>query len=625
MSEPSQFRLLTERRFGPFFGVQFLGAMNDNVFKQALVILLAYQTTSFTRMSSDMLQNVAQALFILPFFLFSATAGQLADKYEKSTLITVTVSMELACMAIGAVGFFTHSIELLLVSLFLGGMQSALFGPVKYAILPQHLKQHEIVGGNGLVEMGTSVAILLGMVLGSWLITRPGWGITGTAVTICALSAAGIVVSRFIPKAPAPAPELKINWNPVTETIRNLRFTAQNRTVFLSILGISWFWFYGAMLITQFPNLSRNVLLGSEEIVTLLLVVFSVGIGLGSLLCERLSGHKVELGLVPFGSIGLTLFGIDLWAATSIPVQHGMLNLTEFIQDPAHWRVMADLVLIGLFGGFYIVPLYALIQTRSDPKHRSRIIAGNNILNAVFMVIAAALAIGLFAAGMTIPQVLLVTALLNAAVAIYIYALVPEFLVRFMVWMLIHSVYRLRKTGLENIPEEGAALVVCNHVSFVDALVISACCRRPIRWVMYHGIFKVPVLNFFFRTTKAIPIAPGHEDPVMLEAAYDTIRRELADGQLVGIFPEGKLTSDGEMNEFRGGILKVLRDSPVPVIPMALSGLWQSVFARNRAKLRHLTKLFPTIRLAVGDPVAPAAVSPQGLQALVLELRGNWR
>lgn len=625
MSESNQFRLLTQRRFAPFFGVQFLGALNDNIFKQALVILLAFQTAAFTTLSSDTLQNFAQALFILPFFLFSATAGQLADKYEKSKLITVTVTLELACMAIGAVGFLTHSIELLLTSLFLGGMQSALFGPVKYAILPQHLTREEIVGGNGLVETGTSIAILLGMILGGWLITRPGWGVAGAGVLTCVLSAAGIVLSRFIPKAPAAAPDLKINWNPVTETVRNLKFTAGHRTVFLSVLGISWFWFYGAMLITQFPNLSKNVLLGDEHVVTLLLLVFSVGIGIGSLLCERLSGHKVELGLVPFGSIGLTVFGIDLWATTSVPVDHGMLSLSDFIREPLNWRVLADLTAIGVFGGFYIVPLYALIQIRGDPQHRSRIIAGNNILNAALIVLAAVLAIGLFAVGVTIPQLILITAILNAFVAIYIYTLVPEFLMRFMAWILIHSVYRLRKIGIENIPDRGAAVIVCNHVSFVDALVISAACRRPVRWVMYHRIYNLPLLNFFFRTTKAIPIAPAHEDPAMLGQAYDTIRRELADGQLVGIFPEGKLTSDGELNEFRGGILKVIGDTPVPVIPMALSGLWQSVFARNRDKLRHITKLFPRIRLAVGNPVAPDAVTPQALEASVLQLRGNWR
>jgi 1-acyl-sn-glycerol-3-phosphate acyltransferase len=613
LSESSQFRLLAERRFGPFFGVQFLGAMNDNVFKQALVILLAYQTASFTAMSSDTLQNLAQALFILPFFLFSATAGQLADKYEKSRLITLTVAIELGVMLLGAAGLFMKSLPLLLAALFLGGLQSALFGPVKYAILPQHLRETELVGGNALVETGTAIAILAGMILGGWMIAQPGWGIAGVAGITCALSAAGIVLSRFIPKSPAPDPQLAINPNVAQETWRIMRFAAQNRTVFLSILGISWFWFYGAMLVTQFPNLVRNVLHGNEHAVTLLLVVFSIGIGVGSLLCERLSGHKVELGLVPFGSIGLTLFGIDLGIATAAGPAH------------AQWRVLADLFLVGLFGGLYIVPLYALVQSRSERTHRSRIIAANNILNALFIVAAAGISIVLLGAGLTIPQLFVVSALMNAAVAVYIYTLVPEFLMRFIVWLLIHSVYRLRKVGLERIPDEGPALVVCNHVSYVDALVISAGCRRPIRWVMHHQIFSIPVLSFVFRTAKAVPIAPAHEDATMLDQAYDAIARELADGQLVGIFPEGKLTSDGEMNEFRSGILRILQRTPVPVIPMALSGLWRSLFTRNRARLRHATKLFPKIRLSVGEPFAPGQVTLDGLHAAVLALRGDWR
>ena len=583
--------------------------MNDNVFKQALVILLAYQTASFTTMSSDTLQNLAQALFILPFFLFSATAGQLADKYEKSRLITVTVAIELAVMLLGAIGLFTRNLSLLLGALFLGGLQSALFGPVKYAILPQSLAEHELVGGNGLVETGTSVAILLGMILGGWMIAQPGWGVAGVAVTTCALSAAGLVASRFIPKAPPPDPGLRINWNPLSETWRILRFTSRNRTVFLSVLGISWFWFYGALLVTQFPNLAREVLSREPIFVTLLLVVFSVGVGVGSLLCERLSSHKVELGLVPFGSIGLTIFGLDL----------------GFSAAQGGWRLLADLALIGVFGGFYIVPLYALVQSRSEASHRSRVIAGNNVLNAVFIVAAAVLAIALLGAGLTIPQLFLVAALMNAAVAVYIYTLVPEFLMRFMVWILIHSVYRLKKLNLERIPEEGAALVVCNHVSYVDALVISAACRRPIRWVMDHRIFKVPLLSFFFRTARAIPIAPAKEDPRLLERAYERIAAELRAGELVGIFPEGKLTADGEMNEFRGGIMRALKEYPVPVVPMALSGLWRSVFARNPNKLRNLKRLFPRIRLAVGEALPADSVTPERLQADVLALRGEWR
>jgi 1-acyl-sn-glycerol-3-phosphate acyltransferase len=628
MQESSQYRLLTERRFGPFFGVQFLGAFNDNVFKQALVILLAYQTASYSAMSSDTLQNLAQALFVLPFFLFSATAGQLADKYEKSRLITITVAIELAVMALGAVGLLMQNLVLLLAALFLGGVQSALFGPVKYAILPQHLKETEIVGGNGLVEMGTSVAILVGMVYGGWMVTQPDWGIAGVAVSAMAISAAGIVLSRFIPRSPAPEPGLRINWNPVTETWRNLKFTSQNRTVWLSILGISWFWFYGAMFITQFPNLSKNVLAASEHVVTLLLIVFSIGIGVGSLLCERLSGRKVEIGLVPFGSIGLTLFAVDLWWAASSHVPHGPQELLQFARDASHWRMLCDLFLIGMFGGFYIVPLYALIQTRSDPAHRSRIIAGNNILNAVFMVAAAALAIGLFTAGLTIPQLILVTALLNAAIALYIYLLVPEFLMRFIVWLLIHSVYRLEKSGLEHIPEEGPALIVCNHVSFVDALIIAAACRRPVRFVMDHRIFKLPVVSFVFRTGKAIPIASAKEDPAMMERAFAEVAKALREGDVVAIFPEGKLTDTGEMVPFRPGLVRILQETPVPVVPMALRGLWGSFFSREggAAMTRPWrARPFAKIGIAVGGPVAAVAATPEGLQSRVQELRGEWR
>jgi 1-acyl-sn-glycerol-3-phosphate acyltransferase len=622
---PGQFHLLRQRRFAPLFGVQFLGALNDNVFKQGLVILLAYQTASFTTLSSDSLQNLAQALFIAPFFLFSATAGQIADKFEKSRLITVTVAIELGVMGLGAIGFVTRDLALLLAALFLGGVQSTLFGPVKYSILPQQLAESELVGGNALIETGTSIAILLGMILGGWMIAQPGWGIHGVALSTLAISAAGIALSLAIPRTPAADPGLAIDWNPFTETWRNLRFLRGNRTVFLSVLGISWFWFYGAILVTQFPNLSKNVLVEGAEVVTVLLVVFSIGIGIGSLLCERLSGHRVELGLVPLGSIGLTVFGVDLYLSASQHVQHAPLALSAFLSDPGHWRLLADLALLGLFGGFYIVPLYALVQARSDPAHRSRVIAGNNILNALFMVAAAAIAVALLGAGLTIPQLFLVAAAMNAAVAVYIYRLVPEFMLRFMAWMLIHSVYRLQKSGLERIPDTGPAVLVCNHVSYADAVVITGACRRPIRWVMDHRIFRVPLLSFFFREVRAIPIAPAKEDAAMLERAYAEIARALDQGELVGIFPEGRLTADGELGAFRSGIRRVLERSPVPVIPMALSGLWQSLFARNRDKLRHLGRLFPRVRLAVGAPMAPASASPESLRAAVLSLRGEWR
>lgn len=625
----NQYGLLCERRFLPFFLTQFLGAFNDNVFKNALMILLAFKAASWISMDKNLVQNLGQVVFILPFLLFSATCGQLADKYDKAKLTRFVKLFEIGIMLVAGLGFYLRSPALLFLALFMMGTHSTLFGPVKYAILPQHLKKEELVGGNGLVEMGTFLAILLGEILGGVLIGVENNGMLLVTLVTLGLAIAGYLTSRAIPASPAPSPDLKINWNPITESIRNFHFTKQNRTVFLSILGISWFWFYGATFLTQFPNFSRDVLGGSEHVVTLLLAIFSVGVGVGSLLCERLSGHKVEIGLVPFGSIGMTLFGLDLYFASRGLTPSGQdLGAWDFLRTPGSWRISFDLLMLGLFGGFYIVPLYALIQTRSEESHRSRIIAGNNILNALFLVLAAALAIIVFKLGFTIPQLFLIAAILNACVAVYIYTLVPEFLMRFIMWMLIHSVYRLKKEGLYNIPDEGAAVLVCNHVSFVDALVIAAGCPRPIRFVMDHNIFKVPLLNFVFRTAKTIPIASAKEDPQALERAYDEVAKALGDGDLVGIFPEGKITATGEMNEFKSGINRIVERTPVPVIPLALRGLWGSFFSRMGGKA--MSRFFPRgisskIALVAGPAIPAARVAPESLYAAVLGLRGDWK
>ena len=626
----NQYGLLRERRFLPFFLTQFLGAFNDNVFKNALMILLAFKAASWISMDKNLVQNLGQVVFILPFLLFSATCGQLADKYDKAKLTRFVKLFEIAIMFVAGLGFFFKSPVLLFVALFMMGTHSTLFGPVKYAILPQHLKQAELVGGNGLVEMGTFLAILMGEILGGILIGFETNGMLLVTLVTLGLAVAGYLTSRAIPASPAPSPHLKINWNPITESIRNFNFTRQNRTVFLSILGISWFWFYGATFLTQFPNFSREILGGSEHVVTLLLAIFSVGVGVGSLLCERLSGHKVEIGLVPFGSIGMTFFGLDLYfASCGLPPPTGHdLGAWDFLQTPGSWRISFDLLMLGLFGGFYIVPLYALIQTRSEESHRSRIIAGNNILNALFLVLAAALAIVVFKLGFTISQLFLIAAILNACVAIYIYTLVPEFLMRFLMWLLIHSVYRLRKEGLHNIPDEGPAVLVCNHVSFVDALVIAAGCQRPIRFVMDQNIFKIPLLNFVFRTAKTIPIASAKEDPQALERAYDEVAKALAAGDLVGIFPEGKITHNGDISEFKSGIKRIVDRTPVPVVPLALRGLRGSFFSRMGGKA--MSRFFPRgisskIALVAGAAIPPGQVALESLQATVQALRGDWK
>jgi 1-acyl-sn-glycerol-3-phosphate acyltransferase len=627
MHRPNQFDLLKQRRFAPFFWTQFLGAGNDNVFKNAFVVFVAFAATTMTSIDAGMVVNLIGAVFIVPFMLFSATAGQLADKYEKSRLIRLIKLFEIAIMAIGLAGFALRSLSLLFVALALLGVHSTLFGPVKYAILPQTLKTEELVGGNGLVEMGTFVAILLGTIAGGLVVAiRPNGPELAAGLAI-ALAVAGWLVSRAIPLTPAVEPELRINWNPFTETWKNLRFAQGEIVVWRSMLGISWFWFYGAIYLAQLPVFTRAVLGGDEHVFTFLLATFSVGIGAGSLLCERMSGRKVELGLVPFGSIGLTLFAIDLWLATRSMSATTQAGLGAFLAVGAHWRVAVDILLLGTFGGFYIVPLYALIQARSAPSHRSRIIAANNILNSLFIVVSAAVAIGLLQAGLTIPQLFLVVGLMNAAVAIYIYALVPEFLMRFLAWLLVHTFYRVRSEGLDHVPADGACVIVCNHVSYVDAVVIAACVQRPIRFVMDHRIFRIPLLSFIFRTMRSIPIAPAKEDAAMKDRAFAEVAKALSAGEVVGIFPEGQLTATGEIDRFRPGVQQIVETTPVPVIPMALQGLWGSFFSRSHhgQAMRRLRGVYLRISLAVGRPLAPADATPERLQREVLALRGDAR
>jgi 1-acyl-sn-glycerol-3-phosphate acyltransferase len=627
-NRPSQFALLSQRRFGPFFWTQFLGAFNDSLFKTALLVVLTYDALSWTSISPAMLNQLIPGLFILPYVLLSASAGQVADKIEKGRLARWVKLVEIGIMALAAIGWLSHTLWLLITAVAGMGIHSTIFGPVKYAYLPQHLKSEELIGGNGLVEMGTFVGILLGEVMGAILAGHGAAGVHLVAFGSLGVALLGLAASWRIPESKAPAPDLVINKNFIAESVRNLAYSRQNRTVFLSMLGNSWFWFYGALVLSQFPLYAKDYLHGDHSVFVLLLTIFSLGIGAGSLLCEKLSGHKVEIGLVPFGAIGLSLFGIDLYFASLGYVNTAPVDALGLLAQHGSLHILIDLLLLGVFGGFFIVPLFALIQTRCDPKHVSRTIAGMNILNALFMVAAAGVAILLIKQGFSIPQMFLTTALLNAVVAIYIFSLVPEFLMRFLAWLLIHTIHRVSTVDVERIPEEGAAVLVCNHVSYVDAIVIMAASPRPIRFVMDHKIFRTPLLGFIFRTGKAIPIAPIKEDPWLTEKAFVDVAHALHDGELVCIFPEGKLTRTGEMNEFRGGIAKIVARSKVPVIPMALRGLWGSVFSRDPSNVfeRSLTRgLRSKLALVVGRPVTPQEATPENLYEQVLELRGDWK
>ena len=620
---PDSIKLLSTARFRPFFVTQLLGAFNDNLYKNGLTVFIAFQAAGVSQQDSNTLVNVAAALFILPFFLFSAIAGQLADKYEKSTLIRRIKLLEIAIMVLGAPAFLLQSPAMLVAILFLMGAQSTLFGPVKYSLLPQALRPTELVGGNAMVETGTFVAILAGLIVGVYLV---GLGYPVIAVAVISVAVLGYLASRAIPRLPAAAPELEISFNIPRQTLNIMRDARENRSVFYAVMGVSWFWFIGITYITQLPNYVRYELGGNEQVYVLLLAMFSIGIGAGSFLCEKLSGRQVEIGLVPIGSLGLTVFGVDLYFSQGLSAGAELLTPITFLQQASSVRVCADIVMLGISGGLFIVPLYALIQQRSDPHKCSRVIAANNVLNALFMVIASLYGLFALSSGVSIPLLLLIMALMNAAVAIFIFTLVPEFIMRLLVWLLVHLVYRVDKQGLERIPDKGAALLVCNHVSFVDALVLAGCIRRPVRFVMYYRIFQLPLLKFVFRTAQAIPIAGAREDPQMMERAFEAISNALRGGELVCIFPEGKLTESGELDSFRPGVSRILEHDPVAVVPLALRGLWGSFFSRahGKAMSRPFARgAFNRIELVAGGAVDAAEASPQLLRAAVLELRGD--
>jgi len=628
----SQFKLLASRRFAPFFWTQFLGAYNDNVFKNTLVLFIAYKMGSQMAAKSDILINLAAGLFILPFFFISATAGQIADKYEKSMLMRYIKVAEIIIAVMAAFAFYYKNVTCLMFLLFLLGCQAAFFGPVKYSIIPQHLNNAEIVGGNAMVESGTFVAILIGTISGGF-ITQMDNGKFWAGIILTAVAVAGWLASRMIPYAAPDSPELKLDINPVTQTWKTMKISMEKESVFLSILGISWFWALGLAYLSQLPNYTRNILHGSEQVVTLLLTMFSIGIGVGSLLCERLSGKKVELGLVPLGSLGLSIFGFDLVfahlslpAGQALPAGQPLMGLSAFLGILGSHRVLMDLMMIGVSGGLYIVPLYSMIQIRTRPEIRARVIAANNIMNALLMVassLAAALMIGLFK--LSIPQFFLVLVILNLIVACYIYSMVPEFVIRFMMWVLSKIMYRVKRYNLDVVPEEGAVVLICNHVTFVDTLFIAGSIQRNIRFVMDRAFFKIPVLNYIFRKGRVILIASKKEYPDVYEKAFEEISQALRNGEPVCIFPEGKLTLDGNMDIFKPGIEKILAKDPVTIIPLALRGLWGSFFSRKKGSaLSRWSRGFRSrVEIIAGDPVAAHGVTAEYLHDLVSSLRGD--
>ncbi len=628
----SQFDLLRQRRFAPFFAVQSLNAFNDNVYRQAIIGMLFWLGVS--PQERTLYTNLAPALFILPFFLFSATAGQIAEKLEKSKLIRITTLLEIGIMAVAAVGFFIQSLPVLLIALFSTGLHSTLFGPVKYSILPSVLAPEELTGGNGLVEMGTSLSILTGMIFGGLVFKLAGdHGPVAAATAVVAFAVAGNIASRHIPRVDAGAPDLKINWNPLPESLKIMRLMRKQLAVRNSVLGVSWFWFIGTVLTSQLPTYAETNLGGSATLYLFALALFSVGTGTGSILCEKLSARTVEIGLVPLGAFGMSAFLLDLYLARpGAALVHG-LDIAGFLHQPGSWRVAVDLVGIGLFAGLFLVPLFALIQSRTPRNELSRVIAALNIQNAGFIVLAAVLGIVVQRyLGWTIPQVFLALAILNTLVALWIFSIVPEFLMRFLSWVLVRALYRLRVQGIEeHVPDEGPALLVCNHVSYMDALILAASIPRPVRFVMHHKIYRIPFMHWIFKQAKTIPIAGARDDPALLRRAFDAIDAALDEGEIVCIFPEGKLTIDGDIAKFKSGFERTLARRPVPVVPMALRGMWSSMWSNRNAsakssrlgRMRVPRRFRAHVDVVADAPIAASQATAAVLEAKVRDMRGD--
>lgn len=611
------------KRFFPYFVTQCLGALNDNIYKNVLLLMVTYSQIDSLPMSVDLFVNLAAGLFILPFFLFSAHAGAIADNMDKAKLIRRLKLIELVIMSCAATAIMTQSAILMLVLLFMTGTQSAYFGPVKYALLPQALRSDELVRGNAWVEIGTFLSILIGTLSAGLLLAIPNGMLIASCIVIT-LSLLGFLSSANIPSLPSKKSD-QVKFEPITGLKKTLKLAQKQRGIWMSILAISWFWFMGATYLTQFPNFAREHLFADSTVVSLLLALFSVGIATGSWLCEKLSFNQVELGILPFGILGLTIFSADLlWAVPAIesfPSQY--YDVQSFVTQSSHIRVMTDLFLVGVSGGVFIVPLYAFIQSRSEEGECAQSIAANNIMNALFMVASAAVSILVLSVlEFSIVELFAILAVSNFIVAIYVYRQVPEFTQRFVSYLLSHCLYRVSVTGRQHIPEQGAALIVANHVSYVDALILMGTSTRPVRFVMDKSISELPVLKYVFRHAGVIPICSPRKCAETYKRAFEQIEQALNNDEVVCIFPEGRLTSNGELGEFRPGVEKILKRTPVPVIPMALKGLWGSFFSHKNghALTKRPTRFWSRIEVNIGELLQPTTLDRHLLQKEVQDL-----
>jgi acyl-[acyl-carrier-protein]-phospholipid O-acyltransferase/long-chain-fatty-acid--[acyl-carrier-protein] ligase len=589
----NQFHLLATRRFLPLFATQALGALNDNVFKNALAVLIIFRIAEAAGMNGQVLVSAAAGVFILPFFLFSAMAGQMADKFDKSAMIRWIKAVEVGVMGLGAASFWFADVYLMIFVLFLMGAQSAFFGPVKYSILPIHLAEDELIGANALVEAGTFLAILVGTIAGGLLILGDH-GAQVVSVAVIALACLGLGASFAIPKAPAPEPDLKLNPNFLAETWAIVRQAGERRDIFLSILGISWFWLLGATFLSQFPAFAKDVAGADQTVVTLFLSLFSIGIALGALLCNKLLKGEVSAKYVPFAAVGMSLFMADLSLGNYGRVAAGtdLVGFGAFLAEARNWRVVIDLTATAVCGGLFIVPLYAILQSRSEASHRSRTIAANNIINALFMVTGALIATAMLAAGLSVPQVFLALAAGNGLVAVYVCGLLPDAMIKAVLKSLLKLCYRVEVRGLEHIVKAGKrAVVVVNHVSFLDAVLLAVYLPvKPIFAINTH-IARSWWMKPFLKLVDAFPMNPTN--PMAIKALIKAVR----EGRHCVIFPEGRITVTGALMKVYEGPGMIADKADAMLVPVRIDGAQYTPFSRLKGKIR--LRWFPKVTMTV--------------------------
>lgn len=607
-----------EKKFFPLFWTQFFGALNDNFFKNALVMFITYKSVVLWGLGSASLVAMAGGVFILPFFIFSATAGQIADKFDKSDVIRNVKKLELIIMLVAGFGFYLDNYYILMVVLFLMGTQSAFFGPCKYGVIPELVGEDDLVSANAVVASGSFVAILIGTTLGG-IATGLEDAAHFVSLGVIVFALVGIYASRKHVKVEARDPKIKIDYSLFKPTWDILKITRKNKKVFYAVMGISWFWFLGAAILSLLPGLCKEIFGGNETVSTAFLAMFTIGMGFGAFFCEKLSGKKVEMGIVPWASLWMSIFMIDLfyvgytWSAGT---SESLISIQEFVTQNNSIRALFDLFMISSFGGMFIIPQLAYIQKFSKRDEVARTIAGNNIWNAIFMVTAAGILMKLHSLDFTIPQIFCIFAITNFFFAIFIFFKHSKDTWRFNCWFLTHLLYDLEEVGVEKIPEEGAVILCCNHISFVDWLMVMSVSPRPVRFIIDHAFYYVKTGPFWFKQADLVPIATRRESPEILEKAYKTISDRLDNGHILGLFPEGFISRNGQMRRFQPGLNKIISNNPVPIIPIALEGLWGSFFSfHGKGPLKgRISFRRRKVKITVMDPINPQDLDMHDLE-----------